>query len=82
MAVVDSASGTPGVTREELAQLSAPTLLVKGTLTAGWLRRVADILVEQLSNATILELQGDHACHIESIDHFLEALQTHLKTPV
>lgn len=33
---------------------------------------------ERLPNATVVELDGDHACHIESIDAFLEAFEKHL----
>jgi hypothetical protein len=29
-------------------------------------------------NATVLELPGDHACHIQSIDAFLAAFEGHL----
>lgn len=65
----------------ELHQLNAPTLLVKGTRTASWLRRVVDVLGEQLPNVTVLELEGDHASHIQSIDAFLEAFQKHLNAP-
>jgi hypothetical protein len=35
-------------------------------------------LAERLPNATVLELPGDHASHIQSIDPFLDALENHL----
>lgn len=63
---------------EELEYISCPVLLVKGTVTADWLKRLVDVLGQRIPNATVLELAGDHACHIESIDAFLEALQAHL----
>jgi pimeloyl-ACP methyl ester carboxylesterase len=63
---------------DELANLHCRVLLVKGAQSAAWLRRVVDALGELLPNATILELPGDHACHIQSIDAFLEALERHL----
>jgi pimeloyl-ACP methyl ester carboxylesterase len=63
---------------EDLATLDSPVLLVKGTATAEWLRRVVDVLAERLPNATAVELPGDHACHIQSIDAFIEALERHL----
>ena len=62
----------------ELAEVRCPVLLVKGTVTADWLKRVVDVLGERLPNAAVLELPGDHACHIESIEAFLEALERHL----
>lgn len=63
---------------EELGQITCPVLLVKGTVTADWLKRVADVLGTRLPRATVLELAGDHACHIQSIDRFLAALEAHL----
>ena len=68
----------PARTIEELPCLDAPVLLVKGTTTAEWLGRVVDALAERLPNASVLELPGDHACHIQSIDAFLDALDGHL----
>jgi pimeloyl-ACP methyl ester carboxylesterase len=69
-----------GRSAEELAYISCPVLLVKGTVTANWLKRVVDVLGQRIPNATILELAGDHASHIHSIDAFLEALEAHLAT--
>ncbi len=69
----------PGRTLAELASIACPVLLVKGTVTTEWLKRVVVVLDEQLPNATVRELPGDHACHIQSIDLFLEALETHLR---
>ncbi len=63
----------------ELAGIAAPTLLVKGTSTADWLKRVVDVLAERLPNATVTELEGDHACHIQQIDQFLDAFEKHLR---
>lgn len=63
---------------EELGHISCPVLLVKGTVTANWLKRVVDVLGERMPTATVLDLPGDHASHIESIDAFLEALEAHL----
>lgn len=66
---------------EDLRRVTAPTLLVKGTVTADWLRRVVDVLAARLPQATVLELEGDHACHVESMDRFLEAFERHLAAP-
>ena len=63
---------------EDLGRIACPVLLVKGTVTANWLKRVVDVLAERIPGATVLELEGDHASHIQSIDAFLEALETHL----
>jgi pimeloyl-ACP methyl ester carboxylesterase len=63
---------------EELARITCPVLLTKGTRTADWLKRLVDVLRERLPNASVVELAGDHAHHIESIDAFLGALDAHL----
>jgi pimeloyl-ACP methyl ester carboxylesterase len=63
---------------EELEAIRCPVLLVEGTLSTATDRRLVGVLAERLANATVLELEGDHACHIESIDAFLEALDRHL----
>lgn len=63
---------------EELASIRCPVLLVKGSVTTEAEKRVVDILGERLPNATVLELPGDHASHIHSIDAFLEAFEKHL----
>ena len=68
----------PDRTVGELARLRSPTLLVKGTQTAPWLKRVVDELAARLPHATVSELEGDHACHIQSIDAFLEAFLAHV----
>lgn len=62
----------------ELARIAAPSLLVRGTLTADWLKRVVDVLAERLPNTTVLDLEGDHACHIQQIDRFLGAVVKHV----
>ncbi len=67
-----------GRNAEELSKIEQPTLLFKGTTTGKWEKRVVDILGERLPNATVLELPGDHACHIQNIDRFLEELDTHI----
>jgi pimeloyl-ACP methyl ester carboxylesterase len=63
---------------EEPTGITCPVLLIKGSTTAEWLKRVVDVLGEQLPNATVRELPGDHACHIQSIDDFLGAFEKHL----
>ena len=63
---------------EELSSVTCPVLLVKGTLTEPWLKRVVDILGERIPQARVFELAGDHAAHIQSIDLFLQQLEAHL----
>jgi len=53
---------------------------VHGDVTTELDKRVVDVLAERLPNATLVELPGDHAAHIQSIDAFLEALESHLAT--
>jgi pimeloyl-ACP methyl ester carboxylesterase len=63
---------------DELVNIRCPVLLVKGSVTDDLDRRVVDVLGERLPNATVVELPGDHASHVQSIDDFLEALESHL----
>ena len=62
----------------DLARLRAPVLLTKGTRTETWERRVVDLLGEHLPNARVVDIEGTHAHHIESIDRFVEELETQL----
>jgi pimeloyl-ACP methyl ester carboxylesterase len=64
---------------DELESISCPVLIVKGSRTAPWLSRVADLLAERIPQAKLLELPGDHACHIQSMEAFLEALGEQLR---
>jgi pimeloyl-ACP methyl ester carboxylesterase len=64
----------------ELALVGCPVLLVKGTDSTELDRRLVDVLGERLRDATVIELEGDHASHIESIDAFLAAFERHLRT--
>jgi pimeloyl-ACP methyl ester carboxylesterase len=63
---------------DELSDLVAPLMLVKGTVTADWLKRVVDVIATRAPNARVVELEGDHACHIQSIDRFMDELEVHL----
>ncbi|MGH2725667.1 MAG: alpha/beta fold hydrolase [Actinomycetota bacterium] len=64
---------------EELASIEAPVLLVKGTVTGDWERRVVDEIGKRIPRARVVELEGDHANHIQSIDAFLAELESHLR---
>lgn len=63
---------------EELGAITHPVLLIKGMITADWLKRLTDVLADLLPNSKVLELKGDHACHIQSIDEFLKSFRQHL----
>ncbi|MGQ0670746.1 MAG: HD-GYP domain-containing protein, partial [Actinomycetota bacterium] len=70
----------PDAVRAVLRAFDRPVLLVKGTVSTEWLRAIVDILGEHYPRATVIDLPGSHACHIESIDAFLEALEAHLES--
>lgn len=63
---------------DELSRIASPVLLVKGTRTTHWEKRVVDELGARIPAARVVELEGDHASHIQSIDRFLEELEAHL----
>jgi pimeloyl-ACP methyl ester carboxylesterase len=63
---------------DDLSRITCPALLVKGTDTTPLLQRIVDVLGDYLSHASVLELEGDHACHIQSIDAFLAAFERHV----
>lgn len=65
---------------DDLNRIQCPVLLTKGTETVAWEKRVVDLLAERLPAARVVELQGDHAHHIQSIDRFLDELETHLSS--
>jgi pimeloyl-ACP methyl ester carboxylesterase len=62
---------------EGFERLPIPVLLVRGTSTAPWLRAVVDLLADRLPIATVVDLQGGHACLLESAEAFVAALRTH-----
>lgn len=63
---------------EGFERLDVPTLLVRGTSTAPWLRKVVDLIHGGLPNARVVELAGGHASMLESPDAFLAALNQHI----
>ena len=66
-------------TLDDLRAITCPTLVVKGTITEAWEMRVVDSIGGTVQNGRVLELEGDHACHIQSIDRFLEEFESHLE---
>lgn len=63
---------------EGFERLDVPTLLIRGSSTATWLSSVVDILARGMPDATVLELQGGHACILERPEEFVAALSGHL----
>jgi pimeloyl-ACP methyl ester carboxylesterase len=61
-------------TREQLAALRAPVLLVKGTGSAHFLHQIIDGLAGALPNARVIELPGGHAPQLVARDRFLAEL--------
>jgi pimeloyl-ACP methyl ester carboxylesterase len=66
---------------DDLPSITCPVLVTKGTVTEPWEKRVVDVLGERLPDARVVELEGSHAHHIESIDRFLRELEDHLHSP-
>jgi pimeloyl-ACP methyl ester carboxylesterase len=71
-------SDRSGRSIDELANIRCPVLLVKGSVTADWLKHVVDELGERVQRARVIELPGDHACHIQSMDAFLDEFSKHV----
>jgi pimeloyl-ACP methyl ester carboxylesterase len=63
---------------ERLRSLDVPVLAVRGTDTAELEATVVDNLAATVPRGRLLELPGGHACHIQSIDRYLEELDAHL----
>lgn len=63
---------------EDLTSIDCPVLLTQGTTTKPWLKRVVEVLADHLTDATVVEFEGGHAHHIESIDAFTEQIEAHL----
>jgi pimeloyl-ACP methyl ester carboxylesterase len=68
----------PERTLEDLRSFDRPVLSVYGDATEPWLRAVAELLGEVYPKCRVLELPGNHACHIQSIDLFMKELEAHL----
>jgi pimeloyl-ACP methyl ester carboxylesterase len=76
----DLATAYPNRTLDELRSFDRPVLLVYGDATEPWLKAVQEVLGETYPRSRILQLPGNHACHIQSIDLFLKELEEHLAT--
>jgi pimeloyl-ACP methyl ester carboxylesterase len=59
---------------DRLRALDVPVLAVKGTKTTEDLAAIVDDLAANVPRSRVLELPGDHACHLQDMDRFLEEL--------
>jgi len=62
-----------------LGKFRKPVLIVTGTATASFHRRINDILAAHLPFAKRLELPGQHAAILTAQDEFLKSLRTFLE---
>ena len=64
----------------DLGLVTCPVLLTKGRATGTVERRIVDLLELNLPHARVVEMEGSHAHHIESIERFCDELVGHLQT--
>ena len=76
----DKALASPDRKVDDLRSFDRPVLSVYGDATEPWLSALARLLGDVYPNARVLELPGNHACHIQSIDLFMKELEEHLAT--
>jgi pimeloyl-ACP methyl ester carboxylesterase len=62
---------------DRLRALDVPVLAVKGTNTTDDLAAIVDDLVATVPHGRVLELPGDHACHLQNMQRFLTELARH-----
>lgn len=65
---------------EGFERLGTPTLVIRGSSTSPWLRGVAEHLAQNMPEAKLVELEGGHACILESPEGFVAALGSHIGT--
>lgn len=63
---------------ERLSELRAPLLLFKGTHSAPMMRDTVDEIGRLVPSATVMELEGTHACLLQSAEAFLTATEEHI----
>lgn len=63
---------------EGFERLRVPTLVIRGRSTSPWLREVAGLLASEMPEATLVELDGGHACLLEDPEAFVTALASHV----
>jgi pimeloyl-ACP methyl ester carboxylesterase len=67
---------------EGFERLAVPTLVIRGRSTSPWLREVAGLLVAEMPEASLVELDGGHACILENPQQFVAALADHVESTV
>lgn len=72
-AMSSAAAGIEGFER-----LAVPTLVIRGRSSSPWLREVAGLLASEMPEASLVELEGSHACILEHPEEFAAALAGHL----
>jgi pimeloyl-ACP methyl ester carboxylesterase len=63
---------------EGFERLDIPTLLIRGRSTTSWLDGTVSLLAAKLPNATVVDLDGGHACLLESAEDFVAAVIAHV----
>lgn len=71
-----TSSAAAGIEGFEL--LDVPTLVIRGRSTSPWLREVAGLLAAEMPEASLVELDGGHACILEDPAGFATALASHV----
>ena len=66
---------------DRLHRFDRPILMVHGDRTAATFIEIAAIIEQTAPNVTPLALPGDHACHLENPEAFLDALRAFLDAP-
>lgn len=72
--ITSSAAGLEGY-----QDLAVPTLIVRGRSTSSWLSKVAARLAAEMPMAKLVDIDGGHACVLESPQQFLAALAEHMR---
>jgi pimeloyl-ACP methyl ester carboxylesterase len=62
---------------DRLRALDMPVQAVKGTKTTEDLAAIVDDIAATVPHGRLLELPGDHACHLQNMDRFLAELIKH-----
>lgn len=61
-----------------ISELAPPLLLIKGRDSAPMMRDTVDEISRRLPSATVVELQGTHACLLQSPQAFITELEAHV----
>lgn len=64
---------------EGFERLQTPTLLIRGRSTTSWLAATVALLAASLPDTKLVELDGGHACLLESAEDFVTAIRNHVR---